>query len=68
MAKLNKSEQFAKIAKNELLIDTLQVRNRDSLDFHEVHVGMVQKALEAAFKLGFSAGKRSTRPKPSRPW
>ena len=40
------------IAKDVCLVDTLTVQNRDSLDFHEIHVANLKKALEAAFEAG----------------
>lgn len=49
---------IAKIAKEELFIDTLETRMRDCLDFHDVHVVGVKEALLKAFKAGieFSQG------------
>lgn len=41
-----------KIAKDELLIETLKQRMRDSLDFHDVSVWGVKKALIKAFLAG----------------
>ena len=46
------STLFAQIAAEELGIDTLTVRGLDSLDFHDVYVGAVQKALDRAFQAG----------------
>lgn len=40
------------IAREELHIGTLQVRNRDRLDFHDVHVAALQKALLRAYNTG----------------
>jgi hypothetical protein len=47
----------AKIAKRHLRIDTLEVRGRDSLDFHDVSVQCIRDALEAAYKAGFEAAR-----------
>jgi len=41
-----------KIAEDHLSIDTLETRNADSLDFHEVSVWNVKAALQAAFDAG----------------
>ena len=38
-----------KIAADHLFIDTLETRNADSLDFHEVSVWGIKSALQAAF-------------------
>ena len=40
------------IAKDHLSIDTLETRNSDSLDFHEVSVWHIKSALQAAFDAG----------------
>ena len=52
----NHSTLFALIAAEELSIDTLTVRGLDSLDFHDVYVGAVQKALDRAFQAGLRKG------------
>jgi len=41
-----------KIAAEHLFIDTLETRNADSLDFHEVSVWSIKSALQAAFDAG----------------
>jgi len=38
-----------KIAADHLFIDTLETRNADDLDFHEVSVWSIKSALQAAF-------------------
>lgn len=50
-----------KIAKKHLFIDTLETRNRDSLDFHDVSVWGVAKALEEAYELGRQAKQKKKR-------
>lgn len=45
-------KKFEAIAEKHLHIDTLESRNIDSLDFHEVSVWGVKRALEAAYELG----------------
>lgn len=39
-------------------IETLQCRNRDALDFHDVSVRGIYSALNNAYKLGQSVGKK----------
>lgn len=45
-------EQLEAIARKHLCIETLATRNSDRLDFHEVGVGSLRDALEAAFRAG----------------
>ncbi len=45
------------IAQNELDIETLETRNSDSLDFHDLSVAAVKRALEAAYEAGRAAAK-----------
>ena len=45
------------IASNELGIETLDARNMDSLDFHELSVWSIRAALEAAYKAGAESAK-----------
>jgi hypothetical protein len=51
-----KKKLFREIAHRYLGIETLEVRNRDRLDFHDVGVVGVQKALEAAYQAGVKKG------------
>lgn len=46
------NDLLANIAKTTLHIETLETRNSDSLDFHDLSVGGVRAALEAAFLAG----------------
>ena len=39
-------------------IETLETRNSDGLDFHDVAVWAIRNALEAAFAAGQAAAKR----------
>jgi len=41
-----------KIAKESLDIDTLETRNSDHYDFHDVSVWGIREALEKAYKAG----------------
>jgi hypothetical protein len=47
-----KHDLFAQIARQHLGIETLEQRNRDSLDFHDVGVIGVERALDAAYRAG----------------
>ena len=49
-------ERLLAIAKRELRIETLETRNSDRLDFHEVSVASIKKALEAAYHEGLNHG------------
>ena len=49
-------EIFTNIAKEFLFIETLETRNLDRLDFHDVSVWGVKAALEAAYNLGVIKG------------
>jgi len=48
-----------KIAKEEIGIETLETRNSDSLDFHDVAVWEIKKALELAYELGKAEGGKN---------
>jgi len=47
--------QLQQIALDHLFIDTLETRNSDRLDFHEVSVWVVKSALMAAYQAGRQA-------------
>lgn len=49
---MTKQESIAKIARDILWIETLEERKNDSLDFHELAVWQVEKALSAAYEAG----------------
>jgi len=44
--------EINKIAKKVLLIDSLETRNSDHLDFHDLHVSRIREALEKAYEAG----------------
>ncbi|MCP3104242.1 hypothetical protein LZ198_35805 [Myxococcus sp. K15C18031901] len=44
-----------RIARETLDIETLETRDSDSLDFHDVPVWRLKDALEAAYRAGLSA-------------
>ncbi len=46
-------------AKVELLLETLETRKRDGLDFHDVAVWCLRDALEAAFNAGVEQGRKT---------
>jgi len=43
------------IANNVLYIDTLETRNSDSLDFHDMSVWGLKEALKQAYIMGMNA-------------
>lgn len=45
------------IAARHLFLETLDTRNADSLDFHDVAVWSIRAALEAAFAAGQAAAR-----------
>lgn len=49
-------ELLAKIALEELGLETLETRSSDSLDFHDTAVWSIKSALERAFAAGVLAG------------
>jgi sulfite reductase beta subunit-like hemoprotein len=54
-----KEQAIREIARKHLRIGTLEVRNRDALDFHDCSVESIRAALEAAYEAGFNAAKES---------
>jgi PIN domain nuclease of toxin-antitoxin system len=60
MSKVN--EVVSKIAKNVLDIETLETRKSDSLDFHDVAVWELKKALRMAYLEGILEGKNISNP------
>jgi len=49
---------FQQIALDHLFIETLETRNSDRMDFHEVSVWGVKSALMAAYEAGQQAAKQ----------
>lgn len=49
---MDKDKILNEIAKKELWIETLEARNSDRLDFYEVSVWSIKKALEQAYEAG----------------
>ena len=57
-AKAPSEALLLEIAINHFFVETLETRNSDSLDFHEVSVWAIRSALEAAFAAGQQAAAR----------
>ena len=55
------TQKLEAIARRHLHLVTLEARNSDSLDFHDVSVWSVRSALAEAYKAGFDAGKKARR-------
>lgn len=51
-AKAPSEALLREIAMKHFFIDTLETRNSDSLDFHDVAVWAIRSALEAAYAAG----------------
>ena len=51
---------FQQIALEHLFVETLESRNMDSLDFHDVSVRGIKSALQAAFDAGKQAASTTT--------
>jgi hypothetical protein len=56
------SPKLQSIARRHLHLVTLEPRNSDSLDFHDLSVWQLRRALEAAYKAGFEAGSKARKP------
>jgi hypothetical protein len=52
--------QLLEIAQRQFRIATLETRNWDRLDFHDVAVWAIRAALEEAFEAGRRAGQANT--------
>ncbi len=50
-----RDQQLQTIATDHLFIATLETRNSDRLDFHDVSVWAVKAALQAAFEAGYQS-------------
>ncbi|MAE40900.1 MAG: hypothetical protein CML07_08295 [Psychrobacter sp.] len=59
MTQEKKNELIVEIARRVLDIETLEERKSDSLDFHEVSVWGLKRALEQAFEAGQRDGTKS---------
>jgi hypothetical protein len=56
----HRDKTLAEIAARHLHLETLETRNSDSLDFHDMGVWSIRQALEAAYE----AGRQSREPVP----
>ena len=61
------AEILTAIARNQLLIPTLETRRSDALDFHEVAVWQLKSALEAAFDAGVRSASSTSPSAPGLP-
>ena len=50
-----RAKTLAKIASMHLHLETLETRNNDSLDFHDMAIWSVKAALEAAYEAGLQS-------------
>ena len=50
------------IAQRHFFLETLETRNRDRLDFHDVAVWAIRDALEEAFEAGCQAVSKTATP------
>lgn len=55
----NIDQLLTEIAKKHLNLETLETRNSDSLDFHDVAVWSLKKALREAYEAGKQGQKQS---------
>ena len=53
------------IAQRQFRLETLETRNWDRLDFHDVAVWAIRAALEEAFEAGHRAGRAETELRPA---
>lgn len=51
----NIDQLLTEIAKKHLSLETLETRNSDSLDFHDVAVWSLKDVLQEAYEAGLSA-------------
>lgn len=52
---MKKADILTKIAKERCGIETLETRNSDSLDFHDISVWALKEMLEQAYEAGRQA-------------
>ena len=51
-------KEIEEIASDYLDLDTLETRNSDSLDIHELAVWQIRLALKMAYQAGYEAGAK----------
>ena len=54
MTKEQNDQLLTEIAKKHLSLETLETRNSDSLDFHDMAVWAIKDALQEAYEAGLS--------------
>jgi len=59
-----RDDQLLEIAQRQFRLETLETRNWDRLDFHDVAVWAIRDALEEAFEAGRRAGSAETQLQP----
>ena len=57
---MKKDDLLEQIAREQCRIETLETRNSDGLDFHDVSVWSLKAALERAFVAGMEQGQQQT--------
>ena len=57
-APLTREQEIVELAQRILKIETLETRNSDALDFHELAVWTIQEALDAAYEAGRQSARR----------
>ncbi|MFN4099669.1 MAG: DUF6900 domain-containing protein [Pararhodobacter sp.] len=57
-----RNAQLLAIAQRQFRLETLETRNWDRLDFHDVAVWAIRAALEEAFEAGRRTGPAETHP------
>lgn len=58
---VRRDEMVSKITTDVLQIETLVERKIDSLDFHDLDIISIKRALEAAFMAGYAAARLSNK-------
>lgn len=61
-------KQAEYLAGVHLGVETLEPRNRDSLDFHECSVRGLYSLIDAAYKMGKQSNKKKAVKKVGTPW
>jgi hypothetical protein len=56
LAKRHELDEELDWAKAELLLETLETRGRDALDFHEIPVSAIRDVVRHAFERGYRSG------------
>ena len=59
---MKKEDLLEQIAREQCRIETLETRNSDGLDFHDISVWSLKAALEKAFEEGVDYGQQSISP------